>query len=402
MKELFLLGAGATVEAGVPASTQMTKDMLSAFSEDFRLRHEYRVLKFVVGGLLFQAGAKGSNPFEGINIEDLFNTVNLLGEKNDSELSPFVGSWHPLLQDFQMGDISSSTASAMLSNIYEPIKDYVDDTSSSRGHSRINDFHIRSDFQRNFTEAVRQSLGSKSKWIFHQTGEAMIEKLIDMVWLTDPLSVQYLHPLVKHASVNKSAIVTLNYDNSIELAGKGINLEIDTGFESWSRSGEFKYKRNLIPLIKLHGSIDWALDYEPRSNTKIFPSQSISKVNPENSKSKKYRPAIVFGGKNKLTANGPSLSLLRAFERELNKCTLLITVGYSFHDDHVNEFIKNWLNGNQAREMKIIDPSFESLHGEFIDLLRKVIPTNRVQIIKETTGRAFKQFFYNWMDLDDN
>jgi hypothetical protein len=40
------------------------------------------------------------------------------------------------------------------------------------------------------------------------------------------------------------------------------------------------------------------------------------------------RPAVIFGQRNKLTAEGPFLDLLRAFREELSRSTSLTVVGY--------------------------------------------------------------------------
>ena len=109
MTELFLLGAGASVEAGVPDAYRMTNEMVKRLSEDdmSRYRRIDKVLQFVVGGLLFQQGIKGENPFDGINIEDLFNAVKLLGDRQNSDLSPFISSWHPELEGLENGKMAN-------------------------------------------------------------------------------------------------------------------------------------------------------------------------------------------------------------------------------------------------------------------------------------------------------
>src|SRR5262245_58127341 len=54
-----------------------------------------------VGGLLFQQGIREATPLEGrVNVEELFNAVQLLAERNDLAAAPFVGSWHPVVQQF--------------------------------------------------------------------------------------------------------------------------------------------------------------------------------------------------------------------------------------------------------------------------------------------------------------
>ncbi len=59
MTEMFLLGAGASVEAEIPSAFGMTKRMLDLFAQDTTLDRENKILRFVVGGLLFQRGVSG-------------------------------------------------------------------------------------------------------------------------------------------------------------------------------------------------------------------------------------------------------------------------------------------------------------------------------------------------------
>ena len=51
MSKIILLGAGASVDAGISTANEMTKNMANHF-EKSRLTEELNVIKFVVGGLL--------------------------------------------------------------------------------------------------------------------------------------------------------------------------------------------------------------------------------------------------------------------------------------------------------------------------------------------------------------
>ena len=57
-------------------------------------------------------------------------------------------------------------------------------------------------------------------------------------------------------------------------------------------------------------------------------------------------PAVIFGGRSKLRADGPYLDLLREFVSALTGTEDLVVVGYSFRDDHVNEVVRTWLGTN--------------------------------------------------------
>jgi hypothetical protein len=170
-----LLGAGASVEAGIPDSYKMTNEMIKKISEDPISSHRRidKVLQFVVGGLLFQQGIKGENPFDGVNIEDLFNAVILLGDRQNSELGPFISSWHPQLIGLESGKMSSFTSRNLLKTIYGPIEKYYKEntdemmkqfariikdgrSSSYSNRKEIETFFASSRFESTFSEAVRQ------------------------------------------------------------------------------------------------------------------------------------------------------------------------------------------------------------------------------------------------------
>ena len=69
-RHIILLGAGASMDAGIPAAYPMTNKMIQRLSEYSYSRREANVLTYVVGGLLFNYGKQGVNPISsGVNIE---------------------------------------------------------------------------------------------------------------------------------------------------------------------------------------------------------------------------------------------------------------------------------------------------------------------------------------------
>lgn len=85
------------------------------------------------------------------------------------------------------------------------------------------------------------------------------------------------------------------------------------------------------------------------------------------------RSALVFGERNKLTAEGPFLDLLAQFRLELEPAHRLVVVGYSFRDAHINEMIRRWVNGDRNRHVVVIDPNFPS-NGFQQELMRLLAP----------------------------
>lgn len=368
--ELLLLGAGAAVESEIPHAYKMTKVMVDMLIDEYRYQQPQieKALLFVLGGLLFQQGIKGENPYDGVNIEDLFNAVNMLNDRQHSELTPFINSWHPQLVELAGGKFRGQNLQRA---IYEPIEYHLEKLRMEINDVMGNEISYRqpkigppfsSNFEESFSNAVRQVMTGEGERIFEATAYVMIKKLVKIVWVTDAKKVDHLTQLVRYAHKTNSTIVTLNYDNTIEMAGKVTDVGIDTGFDSWSTNGAFSFAMGKVPLIKLHGSIDWALSERRVSKEQPLPSQVIKKVDINDYKKDDYiHPAVVFGGKNKLKARGPFLSLIRAFEQRLSVSDVLTVIGYSFRDEHVNEFITNWFNGDMTRRIRIINPDMNSL-----------------------------------------
>jgi hypothetical protein len=69
----------------------MTERILQHYSPHSR---EAEVLRFVTGGVIFQKGVNGQDPLSGVNIEDVFNSLEMLSDRTTLEAAPFVGSWH--------------------------------------------------------------------------------------------------------------------------------------------------------------------------------------------------------------------------------------------------------------------------------------------------------------------
>ncbi|HXQ72760.1 MAG TPA: hypothetical protein VN844_19840, partial [Pyrinomonadaceae bacterium] len=94
--EMLLLGAGASKEAGIPDAKEMAKEMIKKFNADSRLEKEAQVLNFLNEQLIAAARKRSSNPaLDCVDIEELYNAILLLSEREKLEISPFVESWLP-------------------------------------------------------------------------------------------------------------------------------------------------------------------------------------------------------------------------------------------------------------------------------------------------------------------
>jgi hypothetical protein len=447
VKEMLLLGAGASVEAGVPDSYDMTKRISEHFHQDVLLRKQAHVISFVIGGLLFQHGVRGNDPLaEGVNVEELFNAVILLAERNTLEAAPFVGSWHAMVQEFDKESIQAPNLDRLLKAIFEGIRKEIIDAlpssppsfggrnidkaienaikkaveaavkgrSISLGYSdsvgrEVGDYvmeivkrwldnlknkspHSNYAFQTEFKSAIRSLQEQPGEGeIFERTAESMIRALTKLVWIDSGERVVHLESLLRLVGQQKRLVVaTLNYDNSIELLSQRGNASCNTGIAQWSEAGTFDFAGDGIQLIKLHGSIDWVMERGIRTKERPLPHTLVRSIN--SAERVPSRPAVIFGQRNKLTAEGPFLDLLRAFQLELSASERLTVVGYSFRDDHVNEYISQWLNKNRDHKLRVINRSFAQRPSEYGRHLLQYCQ-DRLEVIEEKAGDGLKKAY---------
>ena len=391
MKEMFLLGAGASIDAGIPGAYDMTQKMIEII-EGQEYYHQYSVvLNFVASGLIFKYGSEGRNPYKGLNIEELFTAIQLISERKSLEIAPFVNAWSPYINaiESRFAEPSLFDYERLLDDIYHFFREqgvFSNNPSRStlnfqKGFSPMNSWNFRN----HFSDIVMSIASGKNTVVFKKTLEIMISVLKNLVWMKDYSKLDYLFPLVSYCQRKNVCIASLNYDNAIEVVGKEKHLQIDTGIVEWSKRNEFIFLLGAIPLIKIHGSINWNLQNFDNDQNIPMPKQviTIEEINPNPNDKNNFSPAVIFGGKNKLTAKGPFLDLLRVFREKLFESDKLIIIGYSFRDDHVNEYISQWINNNSEHKLVIVDPGFESYQGDYYNRLRSLINNGRANVINQ-------------------
>jgi hypothetical protein len=440
MKEMLLFGAGASQEADVPTAFELTEKIAEEFRKSLYPKRHSQVVSFVLGGLLFKRGIEGENPLSsGVNVEEFFNAIQLLADRNALEAAPFVGSWHSMVEEFdklqpstrhigrvqeiifksvtekiissfptslpafgtndidkKLSEVIKKTVEAALKKqsfssssfnsvgkevgdlVLETLKKWIQPLRSARPSS--------SEFEREFKLAIDQQGQPGEGRIFREVADEMIEMLVRLVFVEEPARVAHLKPLKDVLSVQpRLTIATLNYDNCVELFCGNAGIPCDTGIDEWSEKGSFEEEKDGVFLLKLHGSIDWQSG-SGRSEERPMPHRVIKRATAMQAKESSYRPAVIFGSRNKLTAEGPFLDLLRAFQRELKRAERLTIVGYSFGDAHINVYISQWLNSGSKNRLRIINGEKfgRDPNGYARDLLE--FARERVEIIPKKAG----------------
>ena len=163
-------------------------------------------------------------------------------------------------------------------------------------------------------------------------------------------------------------IFTLNYDLLFEYAATEVNSIVIDGFsftiprtfsgrffdydivqrEGSKLKEEDNFVQRVFHLHKLHGSLDWERNNENKVEIK------------ENSE----QPLMVYprDAKYEDSYEQPFFEMMARFQRNLrlNIDSLLICIGYSFNDKHINTAIEEALNQNPGFRLAVIDPGFDS------------------------------------------
>lgn len=158
---------------------------------------------------------------------------------------------------------------------------------------------------------------------------------------------------------SKTGIVTLNYDQLLEYAGSQFGVRVSTGAEIWDGGFRWRFEPNAVPLLKLHGSMTWrgsrSLNHESGNRVPAIGFYEVGELN-EKAPNGLLDPTVIFGSGSKSNPASAFPALTRQFHDWLDESELLVVVGYSFRDQHVDEAIRRWASLSPSRRMIVIDP----------------------------------------------
>ena len=188
-------------------------------------------------------------------------------------------------------------------------------------------------------------------------------------------------------------VFTLNYDLLFESASEKINAIMIDGFsftfprtfsgryfdydivqrENSKVQEEDNFIQRVFHLHKLHGSVNW----ERKGDKTIIHENSLE-------------PLMVYprDAKYEDSYDQPFFEMMARFQRSLriNNDTLLLCIGYSFNDKHINSAIEEALNQNPSFRLAIIDPGFDNDFAttSLKEIKKLALETERVLMVSET------------------
>jgi hypothetical protein len=161
---------------------------------------------------------------------------------------------------------------------------------------------------------------------------------------------------LRDSNLQKPNVFTTNYDLFSERAMDSLGISYTNGFsgfvERYFNPSIFNYALaeqmdisslkwsiidSFIYLFKIHGSVNWV---EKESNNKLFSIQEIQDINFDRLKSEANYMIYPSPLKQNASLGSPYADLFREFQKRITqKQSTLVTMGFSFGDEHINNII---------------------------------------------------------------
>ena len=186
--------------------------------------------------------------------------------------------------------------------------------------------------------------------------EKILEELKQWVTLGDYSDGRYYKKLFDfQQEYNYSLrVFSLNYDLCIE-KNTPENKEVVRGFDnkthvwSWKPYEQKEEYELALYLYKLHGSIDW----EREDNLSLREVDNLPKI-----------PDLIFGTNYKMQYVDPYLFYAYEFRKYSLESKIIITIGYSFRDEHINGILDQALRLDAERRVIMVSPDADKLHKQ--------------------------------------
>lgn len=291
---------------------------------------------------------------------------------------------------------------------YDELKDKIHSFSADRPEVALDKlFEIKSFIEKVF---VDNKATDEMIDLIEKVKESFLKEYV----LTIDYSKNQIHKLFlkkiisRDSKLDKPNFFTLNYDLLIEKSAEQLGLFVNNGF--WGFYDRFfmpstfqidihlknseggKRIRNGIRLFKLHGSLSWNSD-DTKPPYGISEKQLLLNTNNKIEYKDVSSNLIIYPiqSKKKHSLDLPYSELFRQLVEKLNnRNSVLIIIGYSFLDEHVNDIITNSLANPDFNLLVFsFDEPQNSRSDYFKELYNSSLNDKRISVLH---GKKFGDF----------
>jgi hypothetical protein len=113
---MFLLGAGASIDGGLADAFSLTTDIYDRLCSSHN-KDASKIYGLVVAKILARKVRQGGSPFEGVNVEEVYDGLRKLASRDTDFLADFATGWDPSLNSLR-SPIRERETSRMRSILY--------------------------------------------------------------------------------------------------------------------------------------------------------------------------------------------------------------------------------------------------------------------------------------------
>jgi hypothetical protein len=365
-RSAFLFGAGATIDWKSPTTSDLTKLLLDS---GFRVTdNNTRITKFIYNTLLAN-GFKESD----VNFETIINVIEELAlhySKYQKEIPHSLYScfFKPMYETelFNFSTIENKFSSSFELQIPKGKKyDFARFAHYDQTPAELF-----------FQYLIQVLLSDISEVISHYSYHSKSHSVIDFDGESSKEFIKWMQSKFENSILR---MYTLNYERIFKILLEKNDIEVFEGFHARQETYIGKVSRANIPRIlsdietniyyNLHGSAFWQvrdLDNYQLPHAEIFDSDfphlqmNDSPATLQIEKGKNILVTNIVTGFQKAQRGmiPPIRQMQAAFDRDCCFADELYIIGYSFHDEHINQSLKTGLRHNRNLKVKIVDPNF--------------------------------------------
>lgn len=347
MTSMFLFGAGASIDAGLDDAFKLTEKIYRCLTKS-RDHEAAKIFGLVVAKVIARRVRAGGSPFQPVNVEEVYDGIQRLARKETDLLSDFVTGWDPAL-----ASLGERVSEAEIDNAVGTLINSIQ-ADNWRGRGAVK---VGSGGSRDLKKVLQKIAEGPSGDSLSRVEKSLLRSLVECLQ-HDSARIEYFKKLVEIAKSNSADIATLNYDLIAEDSASSLGFSHDYGLDKWNDEKVVEFGRSSaknIRIIKLHGSLNW---YAKGDDINIKEPEGVQWG---------ALPNLVFGGAgSKLRIDGPFLQLRHEFQSRLLKTNILVIIGYSFQDEHLNSVIRRWTSTRRNAKMIVVNPSVVSSFAELI------------------------------------